>query len=139
MRIWVDRDALLGAHHRGGWSKGTRGEDQGHQGMAGAEECDGTSGICGDLHLLLKVRQGIFPTCCTPYRPYQKGGIQLDGYNAEGLRQTQGGDEQLSGFGIPRFYAALFPRVRCNRGGDKRSFDAGRPPHSFREPEAIAT
>ena len=39
------------------------------------EERDKASGVCRHLLLLLKVRQGVFPTCCTPYGSYQERGI----------------------------------------------------------------
>eukprot|EP00253_Pinus_taeda_P014830 PITA_14830 len=69
-------------HHRGGRSEGPRGEDQGHQRLAGAEKRDRTSRIHWHLHLLLEVRQGFLTACCTPDRFDDEGGIQLVGYSA---------------------------------------------------------
>lgn len=67
VRVWVDKDALLGAHHRCIWGQGARGDDSDHSGLARAPRCDNVERIFGHLYLLSEVREGLLRVGNTPY------------------------------------------------------------------------
>jgi hypothetical protein len=78
VRVWYDRATLLGPHHQ--CTRGTSAprEDQGHSGLADAQEHDIVEDLLRTMQLLQVVRPRFFSAWSTTDRSYQAWGLHMD-------------------------------------------------------------
>jgi hypothetical protein len=78
VRVQYDRDALIRPHHQ--CTRGTVAprEDQGHFGLADAQECDRIEDVLQVVQLLQAVRLGFFSAWSTVDRSYQAWRLHMD-------------------------------------------------------------
>jgi hypothetical protein len=78
VRVRYDRVALLRPHHQCTGGTGAPREDQGHSGLADAQECDIIEELLWAVQLLQAVHPGFFSAWSTANRSYQAWGLHMD-------------------------------------------------------------
>ena len=78
MKVRYDRDFLLRPYHQFTGGTGALGKDQGHSGLANAQEHNKVEEFLRAVHLLQVVRPGFFSTWSTADGSYQAWGFHLD-------------------------------------------------------------
>jgi hypothetical protein len=73
VRVWYDIASLLRPHHHYKGGTGAPREDQGHSGLAVAQEHDRIEELLRAVQLLQAVRPGFFSAWSTTDRSYQAG------------------------------------------------------------------
>ena len=138
VQVWVryDRATLLRPHIQCIGVIGEPREDQGHSGLANAQECDRVEELLRVMQLLHVVHQGFFLAWSTTEGSQQAWGFHLDRWVTKSLRSHEGSHGHMSNFSITRLHSAICIRVWCIRWGYRDSFDVGRTPHYIRETEA---
>jgi hypothetical protein len=76
--VRYDITTLLGPHHQCTGGTGTPGKDQGHSGLANAQERDRVEELLRVMQLLHVVHQGFFSAWSTTDGSRQVGGFHLD-------------------------------------------------------------
>jgi hypothetical protein len=115
--------------HQWARSTGSPGKDQGHCGLANAQESHRAERILWVMQLLQVVRQRFFTIGSTTHRLDQEGCFSLDKGVTADIQQNEGGYEHMLCSSPSRLFAVVCLRVRRIRGGDWSSLDAGGPPH----------
>jgi hypothetical protein len=78
VRVRYDIDALLRPHHQCTGGTGAPREDQGHSGLANAQERDRIEELLQAVQLLQVVRLRFFSDWSTAGRSYQAWGLHMD-------------------------------------------------------------
>jgi hypothetical protein len=78
VRVWYERDALLGTHNQCTGGTSAPREYQGHSGFVDAQEHDIIEELLQAMQLLHVIRPGFFSSWSTADRYYQAWGLHMD-------------------------------------------------------------
>jgi hypothetical protein len=78
VQVQYDIDSLLRPHHQCTGGTSAPREDQGHSGLASAQERDRIEELLWAVQLLQAVRPGVFSAWSTVDRYYQERGLHMD-------------------------------------------------------------